>query len=45
MERHLLVVDLQGLLLYNVEQQGMAYGFPQKTLSGHVIQKIPYSQY
>ncbi|MGA9347852.1 MAG: hypothetical protein WBW48_03480 [Anaerolineae bacterium] len=34
-----LVVDLQGLLLYNNEQQGMFHGFPQRTLSGDIIPK------
>ncbi|MBC8274260.1 MAG: hypothetical protein H8E40_04745 [Chloroflexi bacterium] len=29
-----LVVDLQGLLLYNIGQQGMSQGFPQNTLLG-----------
>jgi hypothetical protein len=31
-----LVVDLQGLPLYNIKQQGMSHVFPQKALSGHV---------
>jgi hypothetical protein len=27
-----LVVDLQGFLAYNIKQQGMFHGFPQRTL-------------
>ena len=34
-----LVVDLQGLLVYNYEQQGMSRGFPQKNLSEHIIRE------
>ena len=34
-----LVVDLQGLLLYNHEQQGMPQGFLQQTPCGHSTRK------
>ena len=40
MEQHLSVIDLQRLLLYNIEQQGMSHRFPQKTLSGHLTGKF-----
>jgi len=40
------MVDLQGLLLYNIEQRGMSDGFPQNTLSVYFNTKeIPHSQY
>jgi hypothetical protein len=34
-----LMVDRQGLLLYNDEQQGMPHGFPQETPCGHITWK------
>jgi hypothetical protein len=34
-----LMVDRQGLLLYNDEQQGIPHGFPQETPCGHITWK------
>jgi hypothetical protein len=36
------LIDLQGLLLYNIEQRGMSNRFPQRTPFGHIMCRIAH---